>query len=563
MKSLICLGILLLVAACREKEMLPASSPGTARSLAQGEVVGFLAKNGAQVWRGLPFAASTAGENRWRGPRPAPEWQGVREALHFAERCSQLTNQSDEDEGLEAGLIIGSEDCLAVDIYSPADAQGKALPVMVWIHGGGNVWGRSSAYDGSRLAENEKVVVVATQYRLGPLGWFSHPSLRESATTPEDAAASFATLDLIAALKWVRGNIGVFGGATDNVTVFGESAGGHNVAALLASPLAEGLFHRAIIQSGSFDSTSLAAAQGFEGTLANTSMEVAKRLGVSKAEELRAVPLAELFAAYEQGSGFLDVPRVIEDGVVLPARPLREAFASTETFHTVPIMVGTNRDEMKLFYAGNPELIKKALGFLPVPHDQEFYDALTGYISRLWRIRAVDQPAAMMARAGHHAVYAYRFDWDDGGRLLSMDFKTLFGAAHGFEIPFVFNRFQYLGDADRFLFQDRTASERENLSRAMGGYWASFARDGLPSSPAGPPWPTYSEKGASFLRFDTDSDGGIEVAQGADTLEALVVDLKGDPRLDKVQRCRIIREMGEWMFTRPIYETVRAAVECR
>lgn len=125
----------------------PAPAPASVRTIAQGELVGLVADNGAHVWRGLPFAASTAGENRWRAPKPAPGWEGRRETLTFAERCAQLTNQFDRDEGLKPGQLIGSEDCLALDIYAPADAEGKALPVMVWIHGGGNVWGRSSSYD--------------------------------------------------------------------------------------------------------------------------------------------------------------------------------------------------------------------------------------------------------------------------------------------------------------------------------------------------------------------------------------------------------------------------------
>ncbi len=256
------------------------------------------------------------------------------------------------------------------------------------------------------------------------------------------------------------------------------------------------------------------------------------------------------------------MPRVIEDGVVLPAGPLRDAFASTATFNAVPIMLGTNRDEMKLFYLGDDRLTKKTLGFFVVARNQDLYDALTGYLTRLWRIRAVDLPAAMMTAAGHDSVYAYRFDWDDGGRFLFMDLKKLFGAAHGFEMPFVFGRFEHLGRADRLLFQKNTLSDREALSRAMGGYWASFVRDGVPSCTGAPAWPVYGESGGSFMRLDTASDGGIEVINDADSLDALVADMKMDPRIDDAKRCMIVEEMGNWMFARPIRAQVQAATGC-
>jgi para-nitrobenzyl esterase len=519
----------------------------TKRKLVQGEIVGFRADNGAHVWRGIPYGASTAGANRWRAPQAPLSWSGVRETVAIAERCAQLTNEFDADEGLPPGIVVGSEDCLTLDIYAPSAASGESLPVMAWIHGGGNVWGRSGAYDGSQLCLNEKVIVVAVQYRVGPLGWFAHNALRDTALEPEDASASFATLDLIASLKWVRDNIEIFGGNPGSVTIFGESAGGHNVATLLASPLAKGLFHRAIIQSGSFDSTPLVEAEGVTGDRANTANEIARKLNVTTAQELREIPVDRLLLAYEHGRGFVDVPRVIEDGVVLPGGPLRDAFASLDTFHPVPIITGTNRDEMKLFYLRDPRLTKKVLWLFAVARDQSFYDLFTNYITRLWRIRSVDEPAQMLLRAGHGEVYAYRFDWDDGGRLLFMDFKKMLGAAHGFELPFVFNRFQHLGRADRVLFQSRTLQDRERLSSAIGHYWASFARDGVPSCPGEAVWPVYGSQ-ENFLRLDAQNDGGIELANGSDSVDALLADIRNDDRLDNLQREFLADEMCKWMF---------------
>ncbi len=561
MNRLAAMLVLFVLASCSaNKPEPPEAASQTRRSTEQGEVVGFVTEAGAHAWRGIPFAASTAGDNRWRAPRPAAHWSGERKALAEAPRCAQLTNEFDADEGLDPGLVVGTEDCLTLDVYAPPDAVQKALPVMVWIHGGGNVWGRSGAYDGSKLAINENVIVVAVQYRVGPLGWFANAAIRDSAQVPEDRAASFAVLDLAASLGWVQSNIAAFGGNPDNVTIFGESAGGHDVVALLASPLAEGLFHRAIVQSGSFDSLSLADAEGNGTARPNTSDRILAKLGVSSAEELRALPLDKFFAVFEDKPGFIDVPRMISDGVALPETPLRDVFTDPQAFRAVPVILGSNRDEMKLFYASDKRLVKYRLGLLPVVRDQEFYDALTGYISRIWRIRAVDEPAAAMAAAGHDDVYSYRFDWDDGGSFLFIDFHSLMGAAHGFEVPFVFDNFHHLGDADFILFEDDTKVDREALGRTMGAYWASFAGNGVPSSNAGPVWPAYGN--GTFLRLDTASGGGLEVAKGADSIEALIADLNGDPGLDRAKRCMIVDELPKWLFAEPVEPAIRAAAGC-
>jgi len=527
----------------------------TVRMLTGGEVIGLTTTSGAHSWRGLAYAAAPVGDLRWRAPRPPEGWAVRRQAIEFAERCTQITTGLNASEGLEAGLLIGSEDCLYLDIYAPPGAlqaklAGRDIPVMVWIHGGSNVWGRSSSYDGSNLALNEEVIIVTVQYRLGPLGWFSHPFLRESAQTRNDMAANFATLDLVQALSWVRENIAAFGGDPANVTIFGESAGGHNVATLLASPLAKGLFHRAILQSGSFDSTSVAEAENGGPGATIPSMTIVDRLDVSGAQELRAAPLEAIFDAYDWVErGFINLPTVIEDGVTLPAAPMREAFASTDTFNVTPIITGTNLDEMKLFHISSDDLTKKVLGVFIAPRDKDFYNAVSDYPSRIWRIRSVDQPAALMAAAGHHEVYAYRFDWDEGGRLLWTDLKVLLGASHAMEIPFVFNRFQLLGPLDKVMFKKKTRQSREELSAAMGAYWAAFARTGAPA-PGGehlPEWPQWSTQGGSLMRFDAADDGGPEVMRDLATLDALVADLKADPRLDDADRCRVVEAIDGWL----------------
>ena len=165
----------------------------------------------------------------------------------------------------------------------------------------------------------------------------------------------------------------------------------------------------------------------------------------------------------------------------------------------------------------------------------------------------------MMSRAGHPGVYAYRFDWDDGGRFLCMDFKRMLGASHGFEIPFVLNRFEHLGRADSILFQSSTLTDRERLSRAMGRYWASFARDGVPSCPDELEWPVYGLD-RTFLRFDTHNDGGIEATCGSDGVDALLADIRNDCRLDGEQRAFLADEMCKWMFANTIQDKIQSGI---
>ena len=216
-----------------------------------GPVRGFISTAGALAWQGIPFAKAPLGALRWRAPQPLDPWTETREALAFGSPCVQLPVNM-EGSGIDPNAPYGSEDCLFLNIYRPdtADDPSDPLPVMVWIHGGGNSIGEASQFDGSRLAISQNVVVVTINYRLGPLGWFLHPQVTGTGESEADRAGNYGNLDQIAALQWVQANIATFGGNPANVTIFGESAGGRNVITLLLSPTANGLFHRAISQSG-------------------------------------------------------------------------------------------------------------------------------------------------------------------------------------------------------------------------------------------------------------------------------------------------------------------------
>jgi len=257
------LSSVLVLACARPESSPPPVVADSLRTLAAGEVVGVDGLHGDHAWLGMRFAQPPAGELRWRAPQPPKPWEGRFEAVRPGPRCPQLGSALD---GVEVGALIGAEDCLTLNVYAPAFAPdavptgGARLPVLLWIHGGGNTIGTAGFYDGSGIASSQDVVVVMVNYRLGPLGWLRHAALREG-VSPEEQSGNFGNLDHVGALVWVRENIGAFGGDPDNVTILGESAGGHDVLALLISPTSRGLFHRAIVQSGGTKLTPPARAE--------------------------------------------------------------------------------------------------------------------------------------------------------------------------------------------------------------------------------------------------------------------------------------------------------------
>ena len=527
----------------------------TARTVSGGGVVGYVdATTGAHAWRAIPFAAPPVGELRWRAPRPPAAWTGQRTSVTAAPWCPQQLSALDGVKKERWGEIVGQEDCLYLDVYAPpmtaAQAAGAKLPVMMWIHGGSNTWGRAEQYDGSALAARFNVVVVVVQYRLGALGWMSLDALRQGGTLPDDASANFGTLDHIRALEWIASDIGAFGGDAGRVTVFGESAGGHNVAALLASPRAKGLFHRAIIQSGSFRSEPAADAEGVtDGGPASATVVARRILGPGKPVDgpaLRAAPLAAVFGAYKTANGQIDPLRVIADGVTLPVDGVSAGLDNPANYNAVPVMTGANRDEIKLFNALNPEFVWRLFGVLPMARDQAYYDAVSDYPSRMWRANAVDGPAARMVAGGQPAVWAYRFDWDEEGRVLFTDLGKLLGAGHSLEIPFVFGHFKLLGAFDRFAFTKGNAPGRIALSDAMMSYWVNFAATGAPGRGVKgdlPEWKAWSNASGAerIMLLDSPAGGGARMSNDLETRDRITTDLLADPRLKTpARRCTVL-----------------------
>lgn len=464
--------------------------------------------------------------------------------------------------------MVGSEDCLYLNVWAPCGAaiaaKGRRLPVMMWIHGGGNSMGSADHYTvANRLAGNQHVVVVTINYRLGVLGWFHHPALQCADSSAEDRSGNYALLDLIEGLRWIRDNIHAFGGDRDNVTIFGESAGGFNVLSLMCSPLARGLFHRAIAQSGGIGRARLVYAENYvddaDPGSSVSSREIVNRLlvaagrGVDRAEAKalqNRMPLQEIAAFLRSRSpqallepfagtamGMYRLPTQLRDGTVLPDIPAIEQLSDASRYNCVPVIVGTNRDEAKLFLAADPRLTTMLDGKIPQVKDWNHYHRQTRYFSDQWKLLGADDPARAMRRAQGPSVYAYRFDWDEQPRLPMMDMAAHFGACHGLEIGFVF------GDEGREMASLRGAFTNENLAgrrelaHAMSSYWSRFAYSGDPGRgiagelPEWTAWDDRSPDGPKFLVFDTRADGGIRMSSDEITAAALKQRLFDDRHL--------------------------------
>jgi len=468
-----------------------------------GDVLG-RTEAGVHVFRGIPYAAPTTGPYRWRPPLPAPRWSGLKDAGAFGPACIQPTPGAPHI----YSDILGStsEDCLSLNIWTPAGA--RAAPVIVWIHGGSLASGSSKErlYDGSHLA-SDGAVVVSINYRLGVLGYLAHPDL--SAESPVGISGNYGLMDQILALQWVQNNIAAFGGDPANVTIAGESAGGLSVLYLMATPLARGLFHKAIAQSAYMISTPELKQGRFGAPSAETAgTTLARNLQAPSLRVLRGMDPQALTDAAAM-SGFASFGVV--DGVILP-RQLVDVFDRGEQA-PVPVLAGFNSGEIRSlrFLAppvpGRPEdyeqVIRDRYGdladdFLTLYPSSDMgesvlaatRDALYGWTSE----RLVRSQTTM-----RQPSYLYLFDHG----YPAMDAAGLH-AFHASELPYVFGTL------------DRTAplwpkipdspSERQ-LSDAMIAYWVSFARTGVPTAPQAAEWPAYGTTSAYLAFRDVPTPG--------------------------------------------------------
>jgi para-nitrobenzyl esterase len=523
-----------------------------------GSINGYL-KNKVVNYDDIPYAIPPIGSLRWKAPRELNTPDQIiksKEGNHCVQEPSSMGGAPGE------GLLTGTEDCLYLDIKIPKKSSTELLPVMFWIHGGGNTSGLKDIYDFSKMVNKHDVILVTINYRLGAFGWFTHPAIQDN-HEGIDKTSNFGTLDIIEALRWVNKNIKLFGGDPENITIFGESAGGHNVLSLLVAPQAKGLFHKAISQSGY--TTSVSKKHAYinhidNPTFNHTSNEVVKRLipnseKISSSElnkELYSLTAKEFFSDYSDKSN-LEVPLLTNDGIVIPKAGLEKALKDTKYIKNVPFMAGSNRDEVKLWIAAAEyfvELDFSAIGsILGIPRvklkNEASFEAFNYYRSEAWKIRGVIEPISSLNIAGNLNTYAYRYDWDDHRRFFIADFKKLIGASHGTEIPLITGNNDIVGDYG-FLIYPSGPSKRF-LSKNMMLLWSNFAKNGVPGvSTNGIEWLPYNSlEETNFLILDNKRN--MKIANSYTSYKELVEQLNYDARVDELERCVILYQMGTFV----------------
>jgi para-nitrobenzyl esterase len=482
---------------CPADENVVATEKGCVRGESLGAV---------KIFRGIPYAAPPVGNLRWKAPQEHPSWDGVREATQFGKSCPQLPGT------IFRYQLETDEDCLSLNIWTPKIDPNAKLPVMVWIHGGGLVQGSSSqkvndrlTYDGRVFAERFGVVVVTINYRLAQLGFLAHPAL-SAEDIEHNVSGNYGLLDQIFALRWVQKNIQNFGGDPQNVTIFGESAGGKSVCALLASPLAAGLFQRAIIQSGGCPSNlrKLRGSSGRESAEAQGE-RFARAIGCADAPDvlacLRSKSVQEILQTLPGEASILSTAEKWDftvDGYALLQSPGRALEAGN--FNVVPVIAGTTGNEASIFtvslgiqtveqyeayvrsiFRGLADQVLALYPASAYPSPKAALDALISDVSFVCPTRRFvrDISKSQQKTFLYHFTYVTR-----AGAQLGL------GAFHGSEIPFVFGN-----------LINPTPQERA-LSDAMMRYWVNFAKTGDPNDGALPAWPAYTLAEDPHLQLD-------------------------------------------------------------
>jgi para-nitrobenzyl esterase len=486
----------------------PASSAGQTGPVAQtaaGKIRGYM--NGeVSVFKGIPYAASTAGAGRFAPPRKREPWSGVRDATQLGDKCPQnSTPWLMKEEAVSLSNEPQSEDCLHLNVWTAGLRDGRKRPVMVWFHGGGfsSGSGGNTRYEGSHLATRQGVVVVTVNHRLNTFG---HLFLADLTSDPSFAdSGNVGMMDIVAALQWVHDNITEFGGDPGNVTVFGESGGGGKVSTLMAMPSAAGLFHRVIAQSG-------VALKGMPREVAtNNAKAVLKQLGIAPADiatKLRSVPQAQMLEAIDvmkPPPGFAPVV----DGRALPRSPFDPDAPAVSA--NVPLLLGSNGTEVTFFPdtpmdpideatlhqrvkqytktddAGADKLIALYRKTRPKFANEYLYQIIA---SDYWMTTDVTTQAERKAAAGKAPAYLYHFEWESPAR------NGKLRSVHSVEIPFVFDNVELAG------ILVGHGPDQTMLASTLSGAWARFARTGNPNGKGLPEWPAYTTTQRSVMIFD-------------------------------------------------------------
>ena len=516
------------------------------------------------IYEDIPYAKPPIGNLRWKAPKEIASTKLIlpKEDNFCIQRPSNLGGADGET------FFVGSEDCLYLDVFTPKSLTDSKLPVMFWIHGGGNTSGLKDLYDFSKMVKKHNVIVIRVNYRLGPFGWFTHPAI-QSFQEGEDKTSNFGTLDLIMALKWVKKNISIFGGDPNNVTIFGESAGGHNVFSLLVSKKAGGLFNKAISMSGYTTSISTEDAYNpkIESSTSNYSSHmVVKKLfekhdiesfsGNSLTEKTRDMLLSlsteDFFDAYIDRKSYEELPLMTSDGVVIPKIGLSNALSMKEYVNNVPTIAGSNRDEVKLWLATARYFVDLEYSFigsiLRIPKvkldNDASFEAFNYYRSSAWKIRGVEDPLRSLAKAGNKNLYAYRYDWDDHRRLVVADFKKLIGAAHATEIPLLTGNSDLVGGYPLSDLIYPPSFSKRYTSKNMMHYWTNFAKTGSPGeSTNSVKWEPYSSEDGQSNFIILDKKKHLKMASEKLTFKSLSAQLAKDSRVNELEKCVILLQM--------------------
>ena len=484
------------------------------------------------VFRGVAFARPPVGDLRWRPPDPVESWDGTRMATEFGPACWQARNS--DNSPCARGELPRSEDCLTLNVWTPSLDPGQRLPVMVWFHGGGHSSGVGSAkiFDGTAMAR-KGVIMVTANYRLGPLGFLAHPAL--TAESAHGSSGNYGILDHVATLEWVHANIAAFGGDPGNVTIFGQSAGSWSICVLQASPLASGLFHKAIGHSGgcfgeprlhlSKTGESATAASGHDTGLAIAAELGAKGDGPAAVAALRAAgPEAVMDAQRAAGRG----TGVVVDGWVMPA--LADAIFAAGEQNNVPVIVGSMADEGKTLYAGMDESPREEfIEGLRNQYGDRADAVVAAYTVELdmstktagqaisadrnftWQMRAWARAMGDSNDVYHyffsHAPPVFRLYMPERPDLDFPGGRRGAGAYHSGDLAYAFGNVGLVG----IDWNDR---DRE-LSDQISQYWVNFATTGDPNGAGLPTWPRYDREQEAAIEFGTDGTVAVSAVREA------------------------------------------------
>jgi len=521
---------------------------------------------GVLLWEDIPFALPPIKDLRWKAPR-----ENINPNSIIIPKENNFCHQEVGGE-IQEIYETGSEDCLYLDIRAPHSARDN-LPVMFWIHGGGNTSGHKDFYDFSELVKRKDVIVVSINYRLGPLGFFTHPAIQDF-NSGLDETSNFGILDIILALKWVSKNIDAFGGDPNNITIFGESAGGHNVLSLLVAPQARGLFHKAISQSGYTNSSSLINAyksEHFNQSTTSDSWTVFNKLIVqnrlkeniqeassfqsnaSKNEIRNILYDADPQTLVNMYGDTFETPLLTNDGIVIPAMGLLEALGSPEHLYKVPTIAGSNKDEIKLwigfskyFIEAESSFLSRTLGLPKIKiKDMDKYEFYNSIRARGWQLRGVQEPLKNIFNAGNKEVFAYRFDWDNLRDFFIGDFSEIIGAAHAIEIPMVSGDFDLVGGFEWVVYP-RSQSKRY-VSRNMMNFWTNFAKFGTPGASSNKIyWESYKPNSSNEILI-IDEKKNLRISSLDLSLDGLVNEISASNLLDDEEKCILLYETSNYI----------------